>query len=557
MNPDVIILADTIHTMEGSSSGGPAPQAVAVEGGVIAAVGSRDDAENWPAAEVIDFGAAVLTPGLVDCHMHPVFGLELTRGIDLSGATDLAGVRALLRAQAEATPAGDWVRGWGLDPNVFGSATAHRELIDDVVSGLPCLIRLFDGHSALASSRALELAGVTGPRAFDQASEVVCDRSGRPTGLLLEAAAVELVAQVMPAESFGERKARLAELFTQFARSGLTGAHVMDCGEGSLELYRALEQEALEEEDPGHDRAGGLPLRLRISPWCMPGSVEQDWQRLAEQIGVGGKRWEVAGIKLFVDGTVDNGTAWLFEPDAYGESVAPFWPRPEEYAAAVRFFAGRGIPTATHAIGDAGVAAVLDAFESLPSAVRSVAHAAVHRIEHLETVPDALIERFSRAGLVASMQPTHCTHYSRADHTDNWSTRLGEERANNAWRCADLRAAGTTLGLGSDWPIAPFEPLPILADAQLRRRSGHPGEQPVVPGQALTALQALEGYTSHAARAAGEWAVSGSVTVGKRADFTVFDADPLTVSPDDLAAARVLATFVDGQAQHLAVGALR
>ena len=169
------------------------------------------------------------------------------------------------------------MRGWGLDPNVFGSAAAHRELIDDVVSGRPCLIRLFDGHSALASSRALELAGVTGPRAFDQASEVVCDRSGRPTGLLLEAAAVELVAQVMPAESFDERKARLAELFTQFARSGLTGAHVMDCGEGSLELYRALED----------DMDGGLPLRLRISPWCMPGSGEQDWQRLAEQIGAG------------------------------------------------------------------------------------------------------------------------------------------------------------------------------------------------------------------------------------------------------------------------------
>ena len=289
----------------------------------------------------------------------------------------------------------------------------------------------------------------------------------------------------------------------------------------------------------------------------MPGSGEEDWRRLAGQIGLGGRRWEVAGIKLFVDGTVDNGTAWLFEPDVYGESVAPFWPRPEEYAAAVRFFAGRGIPTATHAIGDAGVAAVLDAFESLPPAVRSVATEAVHRIEHLETVPDALIERFSRAGLVASMQPTHCTHYSRADQTDNWSIRLGTERANNAWRCADLRAAGTTLGLGSDWPIAPFEPLPILADAQLRRRSGHRGEQPVVPGQALTALQALEGYTSHAAKAAGEWAVSGSVTVGKRADFTVFDADPLTVAPDDLADAQVLATFVDGRVQHLAVGAVR
>jgi predicted amidohydrolase YtcJ len=178
----------------------------------------------------------------------------------------------------------------------------------------------------------------------------------------------------------------------------------------------------------------------------------------------------------------------------------------------------------------------------------------VHRIEHLETVPDELIGRFSRSGLIASMQPTHCTHYSRADHSDNWSTRLGTERANNAWRCADLRAAGTVLGLGSDWPIAPFEPLPILADAQLRRRSGRPGEQPIVPGQALTARQALEGYTSHAARAAGEWQVSGSITVGKRADFTVFDVDPLAAAPDDLAAARVLATFVDGQAQHSAVG---
>lgn len=541
MNPDVVILAGTIHTMDGRPSGSPAPQAVAVRDGVIAAVGSRADAAEWPAAEVIDFGDAVLTPGLVDCHIHPVFGLELTRGCDLSGAADLVAVRTLLRAAAAATAPGEWVRGWGLDPNVFGSAAAHRELIDDAVSGLPCLVRLFDGHSALASSRALEVAGVTGPRSFDQAAAVVCDASGRPTGLLLEAAAVELVARVVPAESFAERKARLAELFTQFTRSGLTGAHVMDCGDDSLELYRALEEET----------DAGLPLRLRISPWCMPGTGERDWRGLAERIGVGGRRWQVAGIKLFVDGTVDNGTAWLFEPDAYGESVAPFWPRPEEYAEAVRYFAGRGIPTATHAIGDAGVAAVLDAFESLPAGTPP----AVHRIEHLETVPDELIGRFSRSGLIASMQPTHCTHYSRADHSDNWSTRLGTERANNAWRCADLRAAGTTLGLGSDWPIAPFEPLPILADAQLRRRSGRPGEQPIAPGQALTARQALEGYTSHAARAAGEWTVSGSITVGKRADFTVFDVDPLAAAPDDLATSRVLATFVDGQSQYSVVGA--
>lgn len=554
MNPDLIILAGTIHTMEGSSTGSPAGtllQAVAVKDGVIAAVGTRADAESWQAPEVTDFGSAVLTPGLVDCHIHPVLGLELTRGRDLSGATDLGQVRAMLREEAAETPPGEWVRGWGLDPNLFGSAQCHRELIDDVVSGRPCLVRLFDGHSALANSRALEMAGITGPRTFDQASEVVCDAAGRATGLLLESAAVELVARVMPAESFASRKARLEELFTHFSRSGLTGGHVMDCGEGSLELYRALENDG----NAGREGSDvGLPLRLRISPWCMPGSSETDWRALAEQVGtLAGRRWEVSGIKLFVDGTVDNGTAWLFEPDVYGESVLPFWPRPEEYARAVHFFASRGIPTATHAIGDAGVEAVLDAFESLPSDIPT----AVHRIEHLETVPDALVARFSRSGLVASMQPTHCTHYSRADQTDNWSTRLGATRANHAWRCGDVRAAGATLALGSDWPIAPFEPLPILADAQLRRRAGHPGEQPVLPGQALTALQALEGYTSHAARAAGEWAVSGSVTVGKRADFTVFEADPLLVAPDELASSGVAATFVDGRVQHLAVGSAR
>jgi predicted amidohydrolase YtcJ len=543
MNPDLIILAGTVHTMDGTPNG-PAPQAVAVRDGHIQAVGTRHDAQSWGPAEVIDFGDAVLTPGLVDCHVHPVMGLDMTRGRDLSGITDLAAVRALLRAEAAATPAGEWVRGWGLDPNAFGSAPPHRELIDDVVAGRPAVIRLFDAHSALASTAALETAGITGPRHFDQAAEVVCDGRGNPTGLLLEAAALDLVLKHMPQETFQERKRRLGELFDSFSRAGLTGIHVMDCGEGTLELLAALE----------NDLAGcgrGLPVRVRVSPWCMPGSGEADWRRLVEQVRTArGSRWEVAGIKLFVDGTVDNGTAWLFEPDSHGQSVAPFWPSPEEYNRAIRFFASQGIPTATHAIGDAGVAAVLAAFEDLPADLPR----APHRIEHLETVPDGLIQRFAGSGLIASMQPSHCTHYSRADQTDNWSRRLGKERADRGWRSADLRSAGVTLALGSDWPVAPFPPLPILADAQLRRRSGHPDEQPIVPGQALTARQALEGYTSHAAEAAGERTVSGSVTVGKRADFTVFDVDPLSTAPDELAQGHVLATVVNGLLQHCSVG---
>ena len=125
MNPDLIILAGTVHTMDAGSGSRPAPEAVAVRNGRIHAIGTRKDAASWgPAEEVLEFGDAVLTPGLVDCHVHPVMGLDMTRGCNLSGITDLAAIRALLRAEADATPAGDWVRAWGLDPNAF-----HQDLI--------------------------------------------------------------------------------------------------------------------------------------------------------------------------------------------------------------------------------------------------------------------------------------------------------------------------------------------------------------------------------------------------------------------------------------------
>jgi predicted amidohydrolase YtcJ len=340
---------------------------------------------------------------------------------------------------------------------------------------------------------------------------------------------MDLVARHLPAPSFAERKDRLAGILRDFARAGLTGGHVMDHSEDAALLYRALEDE------------GELPVRLRCAPWCQPGTGAAEWAALADLIGTGGRRWSVEAVKLFVDGTVDNGTAWLFEPDTLGESAAPFWPRPEEYSAAVRYFASRGVPTATHAIGDAGVAHVLDALEGA-----GARGPAVHRVEHLETVPDELVARFAELGVVASMQPTHCTHYSRADQSDNWSARLGPVRAGRAWRCRDLRELGVTVALGSDWPIAPYEPLPVIADAQLRRRAGRPDVDPVAPAQALTARQALEGYTSHAAKAAGLWASTGSISPGKLADFTVLEADPLATAPDELAASTVLATFVGG-----------
>ncbi|QKW50984.1 amidohydrolase [Streptomyces buecherae] len=493
---------------------------------------------------VVDLGGAVVVPGLVDGHSHPASGAELTRGLDLSGCADLAAVRAALASGVRDLAPGAWLRGWGLDPNVFGDRPVESAPLDAVLDGVPALLQLFDAHSMLASRRALELAGVTGPRTFAQAAEVVCDAAGRPTGLLLEDAACELVERAAPRSTSAERRARLSAALRAMAAAGLTGAHVMDANGDSLSQYAELEA------------AGELPLRLRVAPWCQPGSSDEESHGLIAQQGTGGELWRVDGVKLFMDGTVDNGTAWLERPDCHGESTHAFWPDPAAYTRAIGQFHRAGVATATHAIGDAAVRHALDAIEQArrtttqpPSAGGGPVR---HRIEHIETVPDDTLRRFAQLDVVASMQPTHCCDFTRADHSDNWSRRLGEQRAARAWRCRDLWDSGATVVLGSDWPIAAYPPLGVMAGARHRRPTRDLARPPHGPEQALTAREALYGMTVAPAHAAGEEHLAGRLAVGHRADLTVLADDPLSTAATDLPDLPVLLTVLAGRPTHRA-----
>lgn len=530
---DLILACDDIITFDPRQ---PAATALAITGGTITAVGDRADIRTWRGnrTEVIDLGGATLTPGLTDSHMHPAMGLDMTAGLDLSGCTDLGGVRAALRAAAAAARPDQWVTGWGLDPNAFGTAPIRSEAIEDVLDGRPAFLTLFDGHSALASAQALRLAGIDGPREFGSRSVIACDEHGRPTGHLLEWGAISLVHAVIPAEPPASRRGRLAALLGDMAAAGLTGGHVMDLNGDALALYEAL------------DTDGELPLRLRLAPWRHP---EDDAGRVGELLalhGRSGRLWEVAAVKLFIDGTIDGGTAWLHEPDCHGQSTAPYWQDPRDFTEAVRVLAQAGIQTATHAIGDAAVQHVLDTLAQVVPAGNAVRH----RIEHIETLPSDQVPRFAELGVIASMQPSHATYYTRADHSDNWSRRLGDERADRAWRCRDIRDAGAIVTLGSDWPIAPFDPRGIMAAAQLRRPAERPDLGPVAPGQALTAGQALHGYTAAPALAASAGHLNGRIATGYRADLTAFAASPLHTPAADLPEVPITLTVVDGTIRH-------
>ncbi|MEV7979437.1 amidohydrolase [Streptomyces sp. NPDC086519] len=517
--PDLILTGAEVRTLDPAR---PFATAVAVRDGLIAAVGDERDVRDWrgPGTEVVALDGAHLVPGLVDAHSHPVWGLDMANGADLSGVTDLAGLKAALAGAARTD---GWVIGYGLDHNTFEGGPVHRALVEDVLDGVPAFLRLYDGHSALATGPALAAAGVTGPRSFAQRAEVVCDPEGRPTGHLVEHAAMQLVERIMPRPSYEARRARLVELLAAMAATGLTGAHVMDAGDA--ELVGAVAAETV------------LPVRLRFAPWCMPGTDAAGLAELVAAQGRGGRHWVVDGVKFFMDGTVEGGTAWLEHADCHGRGTEAFWPDPDAYAAAVRHLHTAGVRTATHAIGDAAVRHVLDVVEGLGAGA-----AGRHRVEHIETAPDDLLPRFAELGVAASMQPPH-TAYTRADGTDEWSRRLGPDRAGHAWRLRDLRDAGATVALGSDWPIAHYDVRAVLATARTPR--GAASAQ-----QGLTGLEALEGCTSHAARAAGESKTAGRVAVGHRADLTAFTVNPVTAPPDELTHAPVRLTVTGGYVVH-------
>ena len=207
-------------------------------------------------------------------------------------------------------------------------------------------------------------------------------------------------------------------------------------------------------------------------------------------------------------------------------------------------FAEAGMPSITHAIGDRSVRCALDAYRRAGPVVRGP-----HRVEHIETLQDDQLPRFAPERVVASQQVSHL-QWMTPDMSDPWSRSLGPERAGRGFRTAELRRSGAVLALGSDWPVAGFDPRECMAWARLRRRPGNRDAGGYGEHQRLSALEALEGYTTQAALAVNDTAVAGRIMPGYRGDLTAFAADPVDCDADDLVDLPVLLTVVDGRAVH-------
>jgi hypothetical protein len=419
------------------------------------------------------------------------------------------------------------VQGWGLDYNVFAQTGISSAVIDDAVAGAPAALTFMDFHTLLVSSSALQLAGVEGPHEFAEHAEVVCV-DGRPTGELRENAAMDLVRAAMPVPTPEEKVALCAGHLRRLAAVGLTGTHAMD---GTLETFDLLRE---------LEARGDLVTRI-LTPFTIePDTPEEMWEAYARAGGERGRRWRAGVAKFFIDGVIDSGTGWLVDPDTAGDGRASFWPDVDRYRRAVAFFASRGFQCVTHATGDRGVREALDTY-----AQAGAAPGVRHRIEHIETLQPDDLPRFAAQGVVASMQAQHMMWLDPA-RRDNWSRRLGDDRCDRAFLTRSLLESGATIALGSDWPVARYDPREGMAAARLRRPPGHAHRAPY-DDQALDGLQALQGYTTGAALTGGDGDRLGRLAPGYLADVTVMAQDPADTDPDELIATPVTLTVVDGE----------
>jgi len=524
---DLALVNGRVRTLDPDN---PAATALGIAGGTLAVVGSDADvrAAAGPATEVIDLAGAAAVPGLIDSHIHPFMGADAARGVDLMSASTLEEVRRRVAAERARCAPHEWVLGYGLDYNAFAATGIAGELLAEAAGGGPALLTFVDMHTGLATPRALELAGVAGARAFEEHAEVVVDGAGRPTGELRESAAIDLVRAAIPEQTAAERYRLYADALRAYAAAGLTGLHAMDGDLETLELLRELESR------------GDLATRIVTPFWLSPDSTDAQWEAFAAARDEHGRRWRAGVAKFFIDGVIDSGTGWLFAPDSEGEGLAPFWPDPARYRAGVRFFAERGFQCVTHACGDRAVHEALEAYREAGAApgVR-------HRIEHIETIQPDDLPRFAAEGVIASMQVQHMMELD-PDRADNWSRRLGADRCDRAFRTRDLLDSGAHVALGSDWPVARFDPREGLAATRLRRRPGAPERRPY-DDQALSAIDALLGYTRAAAAAVGDGERLGMLRAGMLADVTVLAQDPVDCPADELVDVPVRLTVVDGE----------
>jgi len=525
----IIFLGGRILTLTERDADSPAT-AVVVTGSGIADVGDDAGAKQLqgPDTQVIDLAGATLLPGFVDSHCH-LYGLGASLAqIDAVGTPSAAAVARLVEEAAKtAGDDGSWLEGRGWDQNDWVKQVyPDRALLDAVSGDHPVLLRRIDGHAAWANSKALEAAGITAETADPVGGQIVRDATGRPTGILIDNA-VDLLRGAIPEPDRAEQMRRIELALDHCARFGVTGVHEAGLDWERLGIYSEL------------DAAGKLTLRVYGMFDDMPEVLAR--ARSEGPFTSPDGMITARAVKLYADGALGSRGALLLadyadQPGSRGLAVTP----PEHLLEVARELGEAGFQICTHAIGDGANRMVLDIYaEALPELGGADRR---WRIEHAQIVDSADIPRFAELGVIAAMQPTHCT-----SDMDWVPQRLGPARQAGAYAWKSLLDSGAHLCFGTDFPIERVDPRLGLYAARTRQHTDGTPAGGWQPDGRLDGRTAVELYTAESAYAAFLENASGRIKLGFRADFTVMDGDPSTCNDKDLLDLQVLYTVVDGR----------
>ena len=511
----------------------PDANAVAVVGDRIVDVGSSRQIDRWrvPATTVIDAEGRRVLPGFNDAHVHLIDGGTALDNVNLKDAETPAEFTRRIGERAKTKP-GEWILGGEWDDQRWTPAELPtRQLIDDVTSATPVFVTRYDGHMALANSTALGRAGITESTPDPPGGAIVRDANGYPTGVLKDAA-MEFVARVIPKMTPDQRLAVVKRALRYAASVGVTSLQDMNPSYDDIAVYAELANR------------NELTARIYAAP------LELGWYDQAK-LGVHrsfGSSWlRIGAVKGYADGSLGSTTAYFFQPYTDAPETRGLLSDEMQPIAdmRVRLMAAdyAGLQLCMHAIGDAGISAILDLYGDVIRANGERDRRL--RIEHAQHIAPKDFDRFAAMKVVASVQPYHAIDDGR------WAERrIGPDRIKTTYAFRTLIDKGVRLALGTDWTVAPLNPMLTLYAATTRATLDGKHPEGWVPEQKISIVEAVRAYTSGSAFAEFQDAVKGTIVRGKIADLVILSDDVFSIPAARLKDVQVLTTVAGGKVVH-------
>jgi predicted amidohydrolase YtcJ len=509
----------------------PKAEGVAVIGDRIVAVGSRADIDLWrgPQTKVIDAGGKLLLPGFNDAHVHFIQGGAQLVQVDLVDAASPEEFRKRIAVQVKKTPKGEWILGGRWDETKWPKPELPtKDLVDPVTGDIPMFVERYDGHEALANSVAMKLAGIDAKTPDVPGGVIMRDASGNPTGVFKDAAMV-LIYKAIPPMTQEQRLGAVRGALKHAASLGITSVQHMNPEFADVAAYSELAEK------------GELTTRIYAVP------METDWRDQAK-VGIrrawGSSYLRLGAVKGYADGSLGSRTAYMFEPftDDPGNRglLSDEMHPPSAMRDRLMQADAAGLQLRVHAIGDQAISMMLDIFADIEK--EHGYHDQRFTIEHAQHMAQKDFERFAKLHVIASMQPYHAIDDGR------WAeARLGRDRTRYSYAWRSFLNHGVTLAFGTDWPVAPLDPMLGVYAAVTRATLDGKNPGGWIPEEKITLPEAIEAYTMGAAFTEFQENEKGSISPGKLADMVILSDNIFELKPEAIRNVKVKTTIVGGK----------